>query len=106
MPLPATDPSLPLAGVRVLDFATTLAGPTAARHLADFGAQVIKIESLTHPDTLRTATPYAGRVPGVNRSGYFAVYNAGKLSLQLNLTKPASRDVVRRLVEVSDVLLE
>ena len=106
MPLPAIDPSLPLAGVRVLDFATTLAGPTAARHLADFGAQVIKIESLTHPDTLRTSTPYAERVPGVNRSGYFAVYNAGKLSLQLNLTKPASRELVRRLVEVSDVLLE
>jgi benzylsuccinate CoA-transferase BbsF subunit len=106
MALPPIDPGLPLAGVRVLDFATTLAGPTAARHLADFGAQVIKIESLTHPDTLRTSTPYAERVPGVNRSGYFAVYNAGKLSLQLNLTKPASRAIVRRLVEVSDVLLE
>lgn len=106
MSLPVIDPGLPLAGVRVLDFATTLAGPSAARHLADFGAQVIKIESGTHPDTLRVATPYADGVAGINRSGYFAVYNAGKLSLQLNMQQPAARDVVRRLVEVSDVLLE
>jgi benzylsuccinate CoA-transferase BbsF subunit len=106
MPLPAIDRSLPLAGLRVLDFATTLAGPSAARHLADFGAQVIKIESGTHPDTLRVATPYADGVAGINRSGYFAVYNAGKLSLQLNMQLAAARDAVRRLVEVSDVLLE
>jgi benzylsuccinate CoA-transferase BbsF subunit len=106
MPLPEADPDLPLAGLRVVDFATTVAGPSAARHLADFGAQVIKIESIAHPDTLRAATPYAERIAGINRSGYFAAYNAGKLSLSLNMRRPESREVVRLLVERSDVLLE
>ncbi|HEY8838171.1 MAG TPA: CoA transferase, partial [Dehalococcoidia bacterium] len=106
MPLPEADPELPLAGIRVIDFSTTVAGPSAVRHLADFGAQVIKIESLAHPDTLRAATPYADRVAGVNRSGYFAAYNAGKLSLSLNMRKPEAIEIVRRLVEQSDVLVE
>ncbi len=101
-----TEHELPLAELRVIDFSTTVAGPSASRHLADFGAQVIKVESLAHPDTLRAATPYAGRVAGVNRSAYFAAYNAGKLSLSLNMQRPESREIIRRLVERSDVLLE
>jgi benzylsuccinate CoA-transferase BbsF subunit len=106
MSLPAIEPSLPLAGVRVLDFGSTVAGPAAARALADFGAQVVKIESLAHPDTLRVGTPYAGGVAGIDRSGYFAVYNAGKLSIALDLRLPEAREVVRRLVEVADVVVE
>jgi benzylsuccinate CoA-transferase BbsF subunit len=106
MPLPEPDPDLPLSGLRVIDFATTVAGPSAARHLADFGAQVIKVESQTHPDTLRAATPFPERKAGVNRSGYFAAYNAGKLSLSLNMQKPEAIAIVRRLVERSDVLIE
>lgn len=106
MPLPESDPDLPLAGLRAIDFSTTLAGPSAARHLTDFGAQVIKVESQVHPDTLRVATPYAGRVAGINRSAYFAAYNAGKLSLALNMQKPEGREIVRRLVERSDILIE
>jgi len=106
MALPPIDPDLPLAGLRVIDLSTTVAAPSAARHLADFGAQVIKVESQVHPDTLRAATPYAGGVAGVNRSGYFSAYNAGKLSLQLNMQKPASRQVMRRLIERSDILIE
>src|SRR5690348_13654708 len=106
MTLPDSDPGLPLAGVRVIDFCTTVAGPSAVRHLADFGAQVIKVESQAHPDTLRTATPYKDRTAGLNRSGYFAAYNAGKLSLALNMQKPEAKQIVRRLVERSDVLVE
>jgi len=106
MALPEIDRDLPLAGLRVIDFSTTVAGPSASRHLADFGAQVIKVESIAHPDTLRVATPYADRVAGINRSAYFAFYNAGKLSLTLNMQKPESREVVRRLIQCSDVLLE
>jgi benzylsuccinate CoA-transferase BbsF subunit len=104
--LPEADPELPLAGIRVIDFSTTVAGPSAVRHLADFGAQVIKIGSLAHPDTLRAATPYADRVAGINRSGYFAAYNAGKLSLSLNMRRPEAIEIIRRLVEQSDVLVE
>ncbi|MCZ2109294.1 MAG: CoA transferase [Dehalococcoidia bacterium] len=97
--------SLPLEGVRVLDFGTTLAGPIAARHMADFGAEVIKIESEAHPDSLRVGTPYAAE-GGIDRSAYFAAYNAGKRSFALDLHHPGAKDIVRRLVERADVLLE
>ncbi len=106
MALPEPLSGLPLSGVRVLDFGTTVAAPTAARCLGDFGAQVIKIESAVHPDTLRVGTPYPGGTPGINRSGYFAAYNAGKLSFALNLKAPGANEIVRRLVECSDVLIE
>jgi benzylsuccinate CoA-transferase BbsF subunit len=106
VPLPPIDPDLPLSGLRVLDFSTTIAGPSAVRHLADFGAQVIKIESRVHPDGSRSATPFAAGIKGLNRSGYFAAYNAGKLSMALNMQVPAARDILRRLVEKSDVLVE
>jgi benzylsuccinate CoA-transferase BbsF subunit len=106
MTLPDPLLGLPLSGLRVLDLGTTVAAPTAARCLADFGAQVIKIESMVHPDTLRVGTPYAGGTAGINRSGYFAAYNAGKLSFSLNLKSPRAKEVIRRLVERSDILIE
>jgi crotonobetainyl-CoA:carnitine CoA-transferase CaiB-like acyl-CoA transferase len=105
-PAPATAGVLPLQGVRVLDLGTTLAAPVAARLLADFGAEVIKVESQAHPDTLRVGTPYAPDGPVLDRSGYFAAYNAGKRSFALNLQAPGAHDVLRRLVERSDVLIE
>ncbi len=97
---------LPLAGIRVLDFGSTLAAPTAARLLADFGADVIKVESHAHPDTLRVGTPYLGGIQGVDRSGYFAAYSAGKRSFALNLQHADAKDIVRRLVENADILVE
>jgi benzylsuccinate CoA-transferase BbsF subunit len=106
VPLPPIDPGLPLAGLRVLDLSSTIAGPSATRHLADFGAQVIKVESRVHPDGSRFATPFAGGIRGINRSGYYAAYNAGKLSMALNMQLPQARDVLRRLIERSDVLVE
>lgn len=106
MAIPADNADLPLSGLRVVDFSTTVAGPSATRHLADFGAQVIKVESNIHPDGLRAATPYAGNVAGINRSGYFSAYNAGKLSLQLNMQQPRSKEIMRRLVERSDIIVE
>ena len=99
-------PPLPLSGIRVLDFGSTLAAPTAGRHFADFGADVIKIESSTHPDTLRVGTPYASSEPGLDRSGYFGAYNAGKRSLAIDMNQPGAKDVIRRLVERADVVLE
>lgn len=104
--LPATSSALPLAGIRVIDLGTTIAGPSATRALADFGAQVIKVETSHRLDTLRMGTPYAEGVAGPNRSGYYAAYNAGKLSLTLNLKAPEASRVLQKLVEVSDVLLE
>ncbi len=102
---PASVPELPLAGVRVLDLGSTLAAPIVARLLSDFGADVIEVESASHPDTLRVGTPYAEGT-GLDRSGYFAAYSAGKRSFALNLQAPGALDVLRRLVERADILVE
>lgn len=96
----------PLDGVKVLDFSATVLGPTVTRYLADHGATVIKVESITHPETTRTATPYAAREPGINRSGYFATHNAGKLGLSLDMSRPRAIEVARRLVGWADIVIE
>ena len=71
----------PLTGICVLDFSNTVLGPTTTRYLADHGATVIKIESMVHPETTRISNPFAGNIPHPDRSGYFAVHNAEKLSI-------------------------
>ena len=63
---------LPLAGIRVTDFTWIGAGSYTTKLLADFGADVIKIESATRMDSLRSTAPFKEGVAGINRSGYFA----------------------------------
>jgi len=92
--------------VRVLDFSATVLGPTVTRYLADHGATVIRVESMTHPETTRISTPYAGGVFGLNRSGYFSSYNSGKLSLTLNMGKPKAVEIAKKLVKWADVVIE
>jgi benzylsuccinate CoA-transferase BbsF subunit len=95
----------PLAGLRVADFSWFAAGPIAARTLADFGADVIRVESGTRLDGLRLAQPVPPAVEGVNVSGYFNNFNAAKRSLQLNMAEPDAREVALRLIAASDVFL-
>ncbi|MBC7637736.1 MAG: CoA transferase [Acetobacteraceae bacterium] len=90
----------PFANLRVLDFATTIAGPYCARLLADGGAEVIKIES-AEGELMLNRPPY--------RNGASTAYgqlNAGKRSLVLDLKNPASVDVVKKLVAKADILVE
>ena len=96
----------PLDGVNVLDFSATVLGPSVTRYLADHGATVVRVESMTHPETTRIATPYAGGEFGLNRSGYFATHNAGKLSITLNMRKPKAIEVAKRLIGWADVVIE
>ena len=96
----------PLDGVKVLDFSATVLGPTVTRYLTDNGATVVKVESITHPETTRMATPHAGREQGINRSGYFATHNAGKLGLSLDMKKPRAIEVAKRLIQWADVVIE
>ena len=95
----------PLDGIRIADFSWYAAGPIAARTLADFGADVIRIESETHIDALRHVQPVKPGTEGQNVSGYFNNFNAGKRSLALNMAHPRGREVALRLVERSDVFL-
>jgi crotonobetainyl-CoA:carnitine CoA-transferase CaiB-like acyl-CoA transferase len=96
----------PLQGVRVLDFTWVYAGPFATRMLAYYGAEVIRLESQTRPDQVRTSG--LSRVlddDGPEVSQQWHSINADKLSLQLNLKVPEARDVVLDLARASDVAI-
>ena len=102
---------LPLEGVRVLDFGMFQAGPTAARWLADAGAETIKIESCSHPDNLRILARgvYPDGEPGErpwNRSGMINVRNRNKLGITLEMADPRGLELFKRLVAISDVVIE
>jgi len=84
-----------LPGLRVLDFTRVLAGPYASRILADFGAEVIKVQSR------KTATGAE-----LNTTGYFNTWNRNKLGVTLDLGRPQGRELARKLVSISDVVLE
>jgi crotonobetainyl-CoA:carnitine CoA-transferase CaiB-like acyl-CoA transferase len=85
---------LPLAGVRILDLSRAWAGPYGTRYLADFGAEVIKVETGQYPD---------GRQPG--NPGYEEI-NRNKRPITLNFQLPEGQDLLKRLVAVSDVVVE
>jgi crotonobetainyl-CoA:carnitine CoA-transferase CaiB-like acyl-CoA transferase len=89
-----TAPRLPLDGVRVLDFTWVVAGPLATRVLADFGAEVVKVE---HPDTPDDAA---------RRGGLFGHFNRGKQSVALDLRHPADLALARRLAAAADVVVD
>jgi benzylsuccinate CoA-transferase BbsF subunit len=95
---------LPLHGVRVADFTWIGAGSFTTKLLADHGADVIKIESHSRMDSLRSSRPYKDGVPGINRSGYFADRNSSKRSITLNLKSEAGKDLARRLIATSDIV--
>lgn len=99
------DASLPLAGVKVLDFMWAIAGPISTRIFADYGATVIRVESTTKPDACRTMRPFAG-APGEESSALFHNCNASKRMITLDLTRPESREVVFDLVRWADVVCE
>jgi benzylsuccinate CoA-transferase BbsF subunit len=94
----------PLEGLRVADFTWIGAGSYTTRMLADLGADIVKIESSSHLDSLRNSKPFLDGVAGVNRSGYFADRNAGKRSITLNLKTEQARELARQLIEQSDVV--
>ncbi len=100
---------LPLSGVRVLDFSWAMAGPQATRLLADFGAEIIKIESRARPDLARTAFgphPHGIDAFGLDSSGYFNNFNRNKRSISLNMQCPAAAEVFAALLRVSDAVIE
>jgi crotonobetainyl-CoA:carnitine CoA-transferase CaiB-like acyl-CoA transferase len=95
----ATD-NRPLAGVRVLDLTRVLAGPHAGRMLLDLGAEVIKVEP-PEGDITRTTYPRVNSI-----SSYFAQQNAGKRCVSIDMDHEAGRELVRRLADHCDVVIE
>lgn len=89
------------AGVKVLDLSRLLPGPFCSMLLADFGADVIKVEDPKGGDYIRWWPPLLGK-----NSGFHVVLNRNKRSLTLNLKKPAGKEIFLQLAAKADVLLE
>lgn len=100
----AAMPAMPLEGIRVVDFTWVLAGPLGTRMLANFGAEVIKIESAARMDPLRNQPLPGGRFD-VNLGDQFNDANANKKSVTLDLTQERGRELVRQLIAESDVVV-
>ena len=95
-----------LAGIKVLDFTWVNAGPGMTRHLALHGATVVHIESETRVDPIRLTSPYKDGKPGINRTAAFTAVNTNKYGITLNVNHPRGKEVFKRLVRWSDVLVE
>ena len=92
---------MPLSGIRVLDLTRLLPGPFCTMLLADMGADVIKIEDPDQGDYMRWSPPLLD-----GQSVLFNAINRNKRSVSLNLKSDAGRDLLLRLIEGADVLVE
>src|SRR5918996_1229551 len=90
----------PLEGIRVIDLGRHQAGPRCAQVLARLGAEVIKIERLGGEET-RYHAPWVRK-----QSAYWVQYNSGKKSVSMDLRREEGKDVLRKLITISDVLLQ
>ena len=102
----ASTPSLPLKGIRVVDFGQYIAIPYCAKWLAALGADVIQIESRENPADFRNSPPFAAQTPGMNRAGAYNTLSMGKRAIPINLRTEEGRDVARRLCSSADIVLE
>lgn len=94
--------------LRVLDMSRVLAGPFLAQNLADFGADVIKVERPHHGDESRTFPPYVKDAAGhdTEDSAYFMSINRGKRSITIDIATPCGQALIKKLAAQSDVLIE
>ena len=95
-----------LADLRVLDFTHYIAGPYATKLLADYGADVLKVERPEVGDGTRSIGPFPGDIPHPEKSGTFLNLNTNKRSLTLNLKSFEAQEIVKRLVTDVDVVVE
>ena len=91
----------PLEGIRVLDLSHAYSGPFCTMHLADQGAEVIKLEVPGKGDQSRNWAPFKN-----GSSGYFAYINRNKYGLSLNLKADEGKEIFKKLVKEADVVVE
>src|ERR687886_897589 len=96
----------PLEGVRVLDLSRLLPGGFCSLLLADFGAEVLKVEDTGMGDYIRWAPPYYEGADDSAKSALYLALNRNKRSIRLNLKSDAGKEVLLRLVREYDVVLE
>ncbi|MDQ8201411.1 CoA transferase [Pelagicoccus sp. SDUM812003] len=99
----ANEATLPLAGIKIVDFSQFLSGPSASLRLADLGAEVIKVEHPTRGDLCRSLYVSDTEIEG--ESTLFHAINRNKKSVSLDLNSPAGIEKVLRLIEGADVVM-
>lgn len=99
---------LPLNGIRIISFTNGIAGPYAGRLLCDFGAEVIVVETRKRLDTFRRPRLVypKGTEPDFDKSWSWAEYNRGKMSISVDLKKAEGRQLIKRLVKLSDAAID
>jgi formyl-CoA transferase len=95
------DLKTPLEGLKVIDLTTIVSGATTASFLADFGAEVIKVERPKAGDPLREWPPFKNEI-----SLWWKVHSRNKKSITLNLSKKEGQDILKELVKDTDILIE
>ncbi|HZD56429.1 MAG TPA: CoA transferase [Anaerolineales bacterium] len=96
-----------LTGIRVVEFAVFAAGPMVGKHLAEHGAEVIRVESRARPDGFRLHyPPFKDDRPGLNRGGTFAIFNNDVLSVTINLKHARGLGLAKDVVRKADVVVE
>jgi crotonobetainyl-CoA:carnitine CoA-transferase CaiB-like acyl-CoA transferase len=104
--VPASAEGMAWAGTRIVEFGSGAAGPIASRYFAEHGATVIRVESRSRPEFLRTMA-VAMRSPfGLEGSPIFGALNPGKLSVALDLKNPGGLELAKRLIGWADLVLE
>ncbi len=107
---PPVDHSIPrrgaFEGIKVADFAWVGVGPLIGKALADHGATVVHVESVTRPDVLRLGGPFRDNIPGIDRSQFMANFNSSKIGLALNLATAEGHKLSRQLIDWADIVIE
>ena len=99
-------PDQALSDIKVLDFSHYIAGPYCTKLLADYGADVIKVEKPGNGDGARRLGPFPGDVPHREKSGLFLHLNTNKRGISLDLKSEAGTKIVGQLVEQTDIVVE
>ena len=96
--------NLPLSNIRIADFGWMIAGPLATRVFANFGAQVIRIESTSRIDEIRVVGAKPDGIDSPNVAGVFNDINTSKLSMTLDLNTELGLSLAKHMIEISDVV--
>lgn len=95
-----------LEGIRIIEFGWAVVGPLTCSWAGNYGAEVIKVETATRPDHLRTMNPFKDNKKNIDNSVYFGRENSGKYSIAINLKNPGGVNIAKRLIAKSDVVLD
>src|SRR5436309_14250730 len=96
-----------LAGVKIVEFGAYAAGPAIGKYLANFGAQVVHVESRERPDGFRLQyPPFKDGKVGINRSACFCYFNDSKYGVTVDLKTKEGIEIARKLCDAADIVIE